>query len=254
MSRQPAQLPLSFRIFRSIAIGALVFGLGFVIVSMVMSDRPRTGFSMEDSAAPIWGVSAIFLIVFVHLWVVLRARRLMSNSAGDLVVFIPLTVYFFANVATILVYGIGKAFAVLFGTPGFGMSNLPVALGGLGMMFLPIVIVSLLIRPVLAYSIPSNWISVIPLVINYVAALSAAMLVVAVFDERWLQFFFSFLGIEERNFYGRAMFVSIIMILCYYVALGGVMFPAHRKLGNLWRPKPLPKLPHRPIPAQEAKL
>ncbi|MEN6625714.1 MAG: hypothetical protein ABFD69_05735 [Candidatus Sumerlaeia bacterium] len=253
MSRQPAQLPLSFRIFRSIAIGALVFGLGFVIVSVVMSDRPRSGFSAGDSRAPIWGVSAIFLIVFVHLWVVLRARRLMRNSAGDLVVFIPLAAYLIASLAVILLH-VFYAILTAFGVPGFGPTNLLYTIGGLGMMFLPIVIVSLLIRPMLAYSIPSNWISVIPLVISYVAALSAAMLVASVFDERTLQFFLNFLGFEERRSVGWVMFVFVIMILCYYVALGGVMFPTHRKLGNLWRPKPLPKLPHRPIPAQEAKL
>lgn len=108
-----------------------------------------------------------------------------------------------------------------------------------------------------AFSLPSNWMTIVPILISYVV-LVFVIFSFCVGDPRMISFF-----VFGRFYYGYEVawlqsLIPVILIggvfLTVFILVSGAIFPTHRRIAELWKPRRLPKIKPWPgVPATNGR-
>ncbi|MCE5228610.1 type II secretion system GspH family protein [bacterium] len=182
MIQKTARHSITIRIITSVLVGVTIFAVAYslIIYFAFPTHQPASGFdntlrifpSFEVSAeaTTAFALGALWLLWILHILVLVGIRRLTTHTIRDILAW-------FVMVPVVILY-VGSFFAVvseIISQPS-NVAEFYSALALLIGLLTAILVVGLRMHPLLAFSIPSNWVSIIPLVISYLMLLNPYVL------------------------------------------------------------------------------
>lgn len=234
MKPKPAPHPFTLA-FANILIGTAI--LSITLASVVLwsgfsgHDLSRN-WDLEDPsglvAFVIGGIMlALVSLPIVHLLVLLRGRPATTHGTRDMIV--PVAILTVGAVFIVAFVGVLTAEE----SPSLHLKLLfPCLLLAFSVM------IACGMNVFLAFSIPSNWISIIPLLVCYLGFY--IFMILFVFDGPLL-LGFMYWGGSNWGDVRPALLIGFV-VLCFYIFLAGMIFPTHRRVARLWQPRPIPKI------------
>lgn len=186
----------------------------------------------EPGTLTLFGIAGIMIglaiLPIIHILVLTRVRPMTTHTTRDLIVNVVLIV---GGVIFLILLSLDQILSGGIGKPDYAMFLFSC------MFFAFVMMIGLRMNTFIAFSIPSNWISIIPIFISYLGLYVFMFL----FFGGPLSYGFRYWGSQGWESVRPVLFIGFI-VYCFYILIAGTIFPTHRRIAELWRPKRLPKI------------
>ncbi len=231
MKPKPAPHPFTLA-FTNLLIGMAIVSVTLASVALwygISGHYLSRNWDFEDPsgfvAFVIGGIMlAPVILPVIHLLVLLWGRPATTHGTRDIIV--PVTILTFGAVF------IAACVAMLTAKESLSL-QLKLLFPCLLLAF--IVMIACGMNVFLAFSIPSNWISIIPLLVCYLGFY--IFMILSMFVGSLLPGFGYWGGKDSIE----ALSIGFV-VFCLYTFVAGMIFPTHRRVARLWQPRPLPKI------------
>lgn len=249
MNRKPCQHPLML-VFNNLLIGtgiASVVGIlltGWFWYKGYNRYEFKKQFDLMIHFCEIAIVFGLALLPLVHVLVLLLVKPLTTHSIRNRIRPMIVIVIGSAWVCFLLNIGLdlGHFHHSFFGEVDRAKSSIPALwIYGTGIATVLIFVSALRMHALVVFSMPSNWMSIVPILISYIVLISLLLLLLFAGPKLDTFWFFYY---EDAGSWPRLVLIPIAggIVFSVFILVSGAFFPAHRRLAELWRPRKLPKI------------